>query len=99
MGGGVTEESSSAGMKQLGLLPPGWKRCTKETQPGEANQTMQCWWTHATGPPHITYVPQEDLEVVKHTAILHPSTEDYFENFDGSQYLPRPWLRTVYPRD
>ena len=25
--------------------------------------------------------------------------QDYFENFDGSQYLPRPWLRTVYPRD
>jgi len=49
--------------------------------------------------PQITYVPQENLEVVKHTAILHPSTEDYFENFDGSQYLPRPWLRTVYPRD
>jgi len=49
--------------------------------------------------PQITYVPQENLQVVKHTAILHPSTEDYFENFDGSQYLPRPWLRTVYPRD
>jgi len=49
--------------------------------------------------PQITYVPQENLDVVKHTAILHPSTEDYFENFDGSQYLPRPWLRTVYPRD
>jgi len=25
--------------------------------------------------PQITYVPQENLEVVKHTAILHPSTE------------------------
>jgi len=49
--------------------------------------------------PQITYVPQENLEVVKHTKILHPSTDDYFENFDGSQYLPRPWLRTVYPRD
>jgi len=49
--------------------------------------------------PQITYVPQDNLEVLKHTKILHPSTEDYFENFDGSQYLPRPWLRTVYPRD
>ena len=24
--------------------------------------------------------------------------QDYFETFDGSQYLARPWLRTVYPR-
>lgn len=49
--------------------------------------------------PQITYVPQDNLEVMKHTKILHPSTEDYFENFDGSQYLPRPWLRSIYPRD
>lgn len=49
--------------------------------------------------PQITYVPQENIEVMKHTAILHPNTEDYFETFDGSQYLARPWLRTVYPRD
>lgn len=49
--------------------------------------------------PQITYVPQDNIEVVKHTAILHPSTEDYFENFDGSQYLARPWLRALYPRD
>lgn len=49
--------------------------------------------------PQITYVPQENLEVVKHTKILHPSVEDYFEQFDGSQYLPRPWLRSIYRRD
>jgi len=49
--------------------------------------------------PQITYVPQENMEVVKHTKILHPSVEDYFENFDGSQYLPRPWLRSIYSRD
>jgi len=49
--------------------------------------------------PQITYVPQENVEVIKHTKILHPSTEDYFENFDGSQYLPRPWLRSIYQRD
>ncbi len=36
---------------------------------------------------------QENLEVMHHTKVLHPSVEDYFENFDGSQYLPRPWLR------
>ena len=25
--------------------------------------------------------------------------EDYFEAFDGAQYLPRPWLKTIYPMD
>lgn len=49
--------------------------------------------------PQITYVPQENISVVKHTKVLHPSVEDYFEHFDGSQYLPRPWLRTLYRRD
>jgi len=49
--------------------------------------------------PQITYVPQENIQVVKHNKILHPSVEDYFENFDGSQYLPRPWLRSIYRRD
>jgi len=49
--------------------------------------------------PQLTYVPQENIEVVKHTKILHPNVEDYFENFDGSQYLPRPWLRSIYSRD
>ena len=42
---------------------------------------------------------QENIQVVKHNKILHPSVEDYFENFDGSQYLPRPWLRSIYRRD
>eukprot|EP00088_Acartia_fossae_P063257 TRINITY_DN7699_c0_g1_i2.p1 TRINITY_DN7699_c0_g1~~TRINITY_DN7699_c0_g1_i2.p1 ORF type:complete len:233 (-),score=26.53 TRINITY_DN7699_c0_g1_i2:252-950(-) len=49
--------------------------------------------------PQITYVPQENLEVIRHAKILHPSVEDYFEYFDGSQYLPRPWLRSIYKRD
>ncbi|XP_023342689.1 uncharacterized protein LOC111712341 [Eurytemora carolleeae] len=49
--------------------------------------------------PQITYVPQENMEIVKHTKILHPSVDDYFEHFDGSQYLPRPWLRAIYRRD
>jgi len=49
--------------------------------------------------PQMTYVPQENIEVIKNTKVLHPSVEDYFEKFDGSQYLPRPWLKTVYPRD
>ena len=46
-----------------------------------------------------TYVVQENMEVVKNTKILHPKLDDHFENYDGSQYLPRPWLRERYPLD
>lgn len=49
--------------------------------------------------PQVTYVPQENLVVVKQVKIIHPNTEEFFENFDGSQYLPRPWLKGLYPRD
>ncbi len=49
--------------------------------------------------PQVTYVPQENLEVVRQVKILHPSVDEYFEHFDGSQYLPRPWLKGIYPRD
>ncbi|WAR09113.1 FBX21-like protein [Mya arenaria] len=49
--------------------------------------------------PQITYVPQENLEIIINMQILHPSIEDYFEKFDGAQYLPRPWLKAVYPQD
>lgn len=49
--------------------------------------------------PQITYVPQENIEVMKNVRLVHPSIEDYFEHFDGSQYIPRPWLKGIYPRD
>lgn len=49
--------------------------------------------------PQLTYVPQENLEVVKNTKVFHPLIDHYFENFDGAQYIPRPWLQTLYPLD
>ena len=49
--------------------------------------------------PQMTYVPEENIEVIKGTKILHPKVEDHFETYDGSQYIPRPWLRTLYPYD
>jgi len=50
--------------------------------------------------PQLTYVPQENFEVVTSgRKVLHPNLEDYFEHFDGAQYLPRPWLKSLYPRD
>lgn len=49
--------------------------------------------------PQLTYVPQENIEVAKGTKVLHPNVDEFFETYDGSQYLPRPWLRGLYPRD
>lgn len=49
--------------------------------------------------PQMTYVPEENLEVISNMKIMHPAIEDYFEGFDGAQYLPRPWMKVVYPHD
>ena len=49
--------------------------------------------------PQVTYVPEENLEVISNMKIMHPGIEDYFEGFDGAQYLPRPWMKVVYPHD
>ena len=29
--------------------------------------------------------------------IVHQTVEEYFLEFDGARYLPRPWLKKVYP--
>ncbi|XP_033095968.1 uncharacterized protein LOC117100401 isoform X2 [Anneissia japonica] len=31
--------------------------------------------------------------------ILHPQIDDYFEMYDGTRYLARPWLKHIYPHD
>lgn len=49
--------------------------------------------------PQITYVPQENIEVILNTQILHPSLDNYFEYYDGGQYILRPWLQAIYPQD
>lgn len=49
--------------------------------------------------PQITYVPQENLREAVITQVKHPKLEIYFSGFDGVQYLPRPWLRALYPAD
>ncbi|XP_064628379.1 uncharacterized protein LOC135487980 [Lineus longissimus] len=49
--------------------------------------------------PQTTYVAEENMDVVSDTKVIHPEIDDYFENYDGAQYIPRPWLREVYPRD
>ena len=47
----------------------------------------------------VTYVPQENIEVISKVKVLHPQIDEHFESYDGSQYIPRPWLRKMYPRD
>ncbi|GAB1605016.1 clp protease adapter protein ClpF, chloroplastic-like isoform X1 [Argonauta hians] len=47
--------------------------------------------------PQITYVPQENIQVISHTQIFHPEIDNYFEKYDGTQYLPRPSIRRIYP--
>lgn len=44
-----------------------------------------------------TYVAQDNLEVLQRTVITHPQADDFFEAFDGFQYLPRTRLKVLYP--
>ncbi|GIY59359.1 f-box only protein 21 [Caerostris darwini] len=48
--------------------------------------------------PQLTYVPQVNIELIN-SEIIHPLIDGHFEGFDGAQYIPRPWLRTLYPQD
>lgn len=49
--------------------------------------------------PQMTYIPEENIEIISNMKIMHPSMDNYFETFDGAQYIPRPWLKTIYPHD
>ncbi|XP_041352023.1 uncharacterized protein LOC121370687 [Gigantopelta aegis] len=49
--------------------------------------------------PQITYIPQDNIEVIVNMQVIHPILEDYFETFDGAQYIARPFLKAVYPHD
>lgn len=49
--------------------------------------------------PQFTYTPDDNLELLKYVKIIHPSLDDYFEYFDGTRYVPRPWLQEIYPKD
>jgi len=46
-----------------------------------------------------TYVVEDNIEIVGHTKVQHPEVEDYFEHFDGSNYVARPFLKELYPND
>lgn len=48
---------------------------------------------------HLTYIVQEQLELMKNTEVQHSQMKDSFEHFDGAQYIPRKRLRILYPKD
>ncbi|XP_045615384.1 uncharacterized protein [Procambarus clarkii] len=47
----------------------------------------------------ITYVPQENISPILNHEVKHPDLNQYFDFYDGAQYIPGPWLRAIYPRD
>lgn len=49
--------------------------------------------------PQIAYVPQENITPLINEEVKHPDLHQYFDEFDGAQYIPSPWLRAVYPSD
>lgn len=47
----------------------------------------------------VTYVVQEQLELLKNTEVRHVDIKENFNYFDGAQYIPREKLKSLYPRD
>lgn len=45
------------------------------------------------------YVSQSDIEIVTGRKIKNDFIADYFEEFNGTVYLARPFLRKLYPED
>ena len=37
------------------------------------------------------------IHIVSSLQVVHQTLEEYFVEFDGARYLPRPWLKKVYP--
>lgn len=89
------------GWDEQARAPKEWIASMHKENPGWTTQPNYAMLvdTRDRAAPQITYVPQENIEVIRSTKIVHPQVEDYFEHFDGSQYIPRPWLKGIYPRD
>lgn len=81
--------------------PPNWLKENHEDHPNWREQPNYAVLVDIRDRtiPQLTYVPEENIEVMTNRRVTHPGLEDYFEGFDGAQYLPRPWLKTIYPMD
>lgn len=61
--------------------------------------------TRDRNPPQMVYVPQHLLVRFSLSLsspfdqVVHPVMDDYFVHFNGLNYVPRPWLRALYPKD
>jgi hemimethylated DNA binding protein len=49
--------------------------------------------THA----RTEYISQEHLELLQRTQVLHPQVQEYFDSFDGFQFILRSRLKVLYP--
>lgn len=49
--------------------------------------------------PQFIYTPVDHLQLLANVRIIHPNVDEYFEFYDGSKYVPRPWLQRIYPKD
>ena len=89
------------GWDQTAHAPENWLNQMHNGHPEWKKQPNYCLLvdTRDREQPQMTYVPEENMEVIRGTKVLHPKVDDYFETYDGGQYLPRPWLRTLYPFD
>ncbi|PAA55493.1 hypothetical protein BOX15_Mlig007408g2 [Macrostomum lignano] len=51
-------------------------------------------------PGRVAYLPQASLAFDRlPSKLVNSHLADYFADFDGAQYLPRPWLKRIYPLD
>lgn len=50
--------------------------------------------------PQLGYIAQDNIELYK-GRIIHSLLNDYMEKYDeeAQKYVPKPWLRAVYPDD
>lgn len=49
--------------------------------------------------PQITYVVEENISIITDHEVNHPQVKDYFNGFDGVQYIAKQWLKKIYPHD
>ncbi|XP_071819992.1 uncharacterized protein [Apostichopus japonicus] len=47
----------------------------------------------------ITYVVEENIEIIEDHEVNHPHVKEYFNGFDGVQYIAKQWLKKIYPND
>ncbi|XP_046670321.1 uncharacterized protein LOC124360611 isoform X1 [Homalodisca vitripennis] len=47
----------------------------------------------------VVNVVQDQLYLLKNTKVKNRLLKNYFTAFDGTQYIPQPWLQELFPKD